>query len=102
MAVFAAMTGSASRDGRVHYIDGYAGPGRYEPEKDIHLVVPVRRCWRPAQQHAWPTGTGTLHCTFIERDANHVADWVDIGGYVAQLLRRRASRRWESLGADPR
>ena len=32
LTVFASMTGSASAGGRVHFIDGYAGPGRYEPE----------------------------------------------------------------------
>ncbi|UUV28701.1 three-Cys-motif partner protein TcmP [Amycolatopsis roodepoortensis] len=69
--VFATMTGSTSDGGRVVYLDGYAGPGRYEPEGDETIGAPgspllaVRSATTIAQ---W---SRDLHCIFIERNPQY-------------------------------
>ena len=76
MTVFAAMTGSASAGGRVHYIDGYAGPGRYEPEDGQTIGSPGSPLLAAGTAARLAAGAAKrdLQCTFIERDENFAAD----------------------------
>lgn len=65
--VFATMTGAGSADGRVVYLDGYAGPGRYEPENGgAHGEPgsPLLAIQTAATVRAWRRN---LHCIFVER-----------------------------------
>jgi three-Cys-motif partner protein len=93
--VFASKTGSQAAAGRVVYLDGYAGPGRYEPEDGqtegaegspllaVHTAATVEKFRRE------------LHCVFVERDPQHVVDLRDM------LMREApASMSYEVLEGD--
>lgn len=65
--VFATMTGYGRADGRVVYLDGYAGPGRYEPEGDAaegEPGSPLIAIRTAGTVKAWKRN---LHCVFVER-----------------------------------
>lgn len=65
--VFATMAGYGRADGRVVYLDGYAGPGRYEPEGDAaegEPGSPLIAIRTAGTVKAWKR---TLHCVFVER-----------------------------------
>ncbi len=89
MTIFASMTGSASRGGRVYYIDGYAGPGRYEPEAGQTLGSPGSPLLAAAIAARLSKAGRDLRCTFIERDPAHAAnlqsvldqEWQGAGNY---------------------
>jgi three-Cys-motif partner protein len=72
--VFATMTGSTSTGGRVVYLDGYAGPGRYEPEPGEAIGAPGSPL--PAVQNASTVARWSrdLHCIFIERNAKYASN----------------------------
>lgn len=69
--VFATMTGSSSRGGRVVYLDGYAGPGRYEPELGQTVGAPgspLLAVQTAAKVEKW---SRNVHCVFVERNATY-------------------------------
>jgi three-Cys-motif partner protein len=69
--VFATMTGSTSKNGRVVYLDGYAGPGRYTPEPGEEHGAdgsPVLAIKTAETISAWKRD---MHCVFVERDPAH-------------------------------
>jgi three-Cys-motif partner protein len=80
MAVFASMTGSASTGGRVHYIDGYAGPGRYEPEDGQSVGSPGSPLLAAGTAARLSTAKRDLRCTFIERDPTYAANLAAVLG----------------------
>ncbi|MGW4528802.1 three-Cys-motif partner protein TcmP [Amycolatopsis sp. NPDC004378] len=65
--VFATMTGSTSDGGRVVYLDGYAGPGRYEPEGDEAVGAPGSPLLAVRSATTIAKWSRDLHCIFVER-----------------------------------
>ena len=69
--VFTAKTGSAALAGKVVYLDGFAGPGRYKPEEgqaegaEGSPLLAVRTATKAGAFHR------TLHCVFVERDPEY-------------------------------
>lgn len=62
------MTGSTSTAGRVVYLDGYAGPGRYEPEPGESVGArgsPLLAVQNASTVAQW---SRDLHCVFVERN----------------------------------
>jgi three-Cys-motif partner protein len=68
LTVFATMTGSRSVSGRVVFLDGYAGPGRYE---DGSAGSPLLAVGMAANVARWKRA---LECVFVERDPAHFAN----------------------------
>lgn len=112
MTVFAAMTGSAaSTGGRVHYIDGYAGPGRYEPEEGQTVGSPGSPLLAAGTAAHLSDKKRDLRCTFIERDAKHAAnlsavlrsEWKGGGSYEVKHgeVAAHLASAVAGTGADP-
>jgi hypothetical protein len=57
---FAAKVGRFARDNRVVYIDGYAGPGRYEDKTEGSPALVIKQADTVASYR-------TLECLFVER-----------------------------------
>ncbi len=74
LTVFASMTGSASAGGRVHFIDGYAGPGRYEPEYGQPVGSPGSPLLASETATRLSSAKRDLRCTFIESNPVHAAN----------------------------
>ncbi|MBE1466229.1 three-Cys-motif partner protein TcmP [Kibdelosporangium phytohabitans] len=72
--VFATMTGSTSTGGRVVYLDGYAGPGRYEPEPGEAIGSPGSPLLAVQNASNVAKWSRDLHCIFIERDAAYASN----------------------------
>jgi three-Cys-motif partner protein len=75
--VFASKTGFTSKDGRVVYLDGYAGPGRYAPEDGSAEGVegsPLLAVQAAARVGTW---SRQLECIFVERDVEYAANLRD-------------------------
>lgn len=66
---FGSKTGSVSKDNRVAFIDGYAGPGRYEDGKEGSGAMLLRK----AQELAKMATPRNVECHFVEDDADTVA-----------------------------
>lgn len=66
--VFATMTGSTSTAGRVVYLDGYAGPGRYEQELGESVGAPGSPLLAVQNASTVAKWSRDLHCLFIERN----------------------------------
>lgn len=66
--VFATMTGSTSSGGRVVYLDGYAGPGRYEPETGETIGAPGSPLLAVKNANTVAQWARDLHCIFVERN----------------------------------
>lgn len=66
--VFASMTGSKSKNGRVVYFDGYAGPGRYDDGQPGSPLLAVQTAQRTARFGR------DVHCLFVERDPRWHSD----------------------------
>lgn len=64
---FIGKTGSRSVDNRVAFIDGYAGPGRYEDDEEGSGAMLLRH----AKAHA--SLPRRVECHFVEQDADTVA-----------------------------
>jgi three-Cys-motif partner protein len=72
--VFATKTGFTSKNGRVVYLDGYAGPGRYAPDDGNPDGVegsPLLAMQTAARVEQWRRH---LHCIFVERDPGYAAN----------------------------
>src|SRR5215470_13661789 len=65
------MTGSTSNAGRVVYLDGYAGPGRYEPEPGESVGAPGSPLLAVQNASTVAKWSRDLHCVFIERDTSY-------------------------------
>lgn len=65
--VFTTMTGVGRADGRVVYLDGYAGPGRYEPEDGAAEGEPGSPLIAIRTADTVKAWKRTLHCVFVER-----------------------------------
>lgn len=70
-AVFATMTGSTSAQGRVVYLDGYAGPGRYDPEDGEELGAPGSPLLAVQTATTVAKWSRLLHCVFVERNTQY-------------------------------
>lgn len=66
---FASKTGSTSADHRVAFIDGYAGPGRYEDGKEGSGAMLLRK----AKELAAMQSPRSVELHFVEDDAKTVA-----------------------------
>jgi three-Cys-motif partner protein len=66
--VFATMTGSRSEAGRVVFLDGYAGPGRYADGSPGSPLLAVRLA---ATAAGWRRA---VECVFVEQNPSHFAD----------------------------
>jgi three-Cys-motif partner protein len=66
--VFATMTGRRSTGGRVLYLDGHAGPGRYEDGSPGSPLLAVQTAARVSE---WRRD---VECVFIEHDECHFAN----------------------------
>jgi three-Cys-motif partner protein len=66
---FASKTGSRSPNGRVAFIDGYAGPGRYEDGAEGSGAMLLRK----AKELAAMGNPRQLECHFVEADKKTVA-----------------------------
>jgi three-Cys-motif partner protein len=66
---FASKTGSRSERGRVAFIDGYAGPGRYEDESEGSGAMLLRK----AKELAAMNSPRQLECHFVEADKRTAA-----------------------------
>ncbi|QVT79194.1 hypothetical protein ENKNEFLB_01575 [Nocardioides aquaticus] len=66
---FASKTGSTSKDGRVAFIDGYAGPGRYADGAEGSGAMLLRK----ARELASMGSPRQLECHFVEDDADTIA-----------------------------
>jgi len=66
--IFATMTGSTSSGGRVVYLDGYAGPGRYEPEASETVGAPGSPLLAVQNASTVAKWSRNLHCIFVERN----------------------------------
>ncbi|MQA11512.1 MAG: three-Cys-motif partner protein TcmP [Pseudonocardiaceae bacterium] len=69
--VFTTMTSVGRVDGRVVYLDGYAGPGRYEPEGDAAEGEPGSPLIAIRTAETVKTWKRTLHCVFVERNRTY-------------------------------
>jgi len=71
--VFASMTGVGSREGRVWFVDGYAGPGRYEPEDGAAFGAPGSPLLaiKTAADLSVKSSARDLRCIFIEVDETY-------------------------------
>lgn len=69
--VFATMTGSTSTAGRVVYLDGYAGPGRYDPEAGESVGAPGSPLLAVQNARTVAQWSRDLHCVFIERNPRY-------------------------------
>lgn len=65
--VFATMTSYGRADGRVVYLDGYAGPGRYEPTGNAAEGEPGSPLIAIRTAKTVSAWRRTLHCVFVER-----------------------------------
>jgi three-Cys-motif partner protein len=82
--VFATMAGSTSAGGRVVYLDGYAGPGQYEPEEGEPQGAPgspllAIRTAKTVQQ--WKRD---MHCIFVERKKAYARNLHELLGREAE------------------
>lgn len=66
---FASKTGSNSKGGRVAFIDGYAGPGRYADGAEGSGAMLLRKARELADMHK----PRQLECYFVEDDSQTVA-----------------------------
>ena len=66
---FASKTGSTSKDNRVAFIDGYAGPGRYEDGAEGSGAMLLRK----AKELAAFRSPRQVECHFVEDDPKTVA-----------------------------
>lgn len=66
---FASKTGSRSKENRVAFIDGYAGPGRYENGAEGSGAMLLRK----ANELATFKSPRTVECHFVEDDKKTVA-----------------------------
>lgn len=64
---FIGKTGSRSIDNRVAFIDGYAGPGRYDDNEEGSGAMLLRH----ARKHA--PMPRKVECHFVEEDADTIA-----------------------------
>ncbi|MEC3979829.1 three-Cys-motif partner protein TcmP [Amycolatopsis sp. H20-H5] len=72
--VFASKTGFTSKGGRVVYLDGFAGPGRYAPEEGSAEGVegsPLLAMRTAERVEGWRR---QLQCIFVERDPVYAAN----------------------------
>lgn len=69
---FASKTGSTSKDHRVAFIDGYAGPGRYEDGTEGSGAMLLRKAKELAALNR------KVECHFVEDDAETVARLRDV------------------------
>lgn len=69
---FASKTGSTSKDNRVAFIDGYAGPGRYEDGTEGSGAMLLRKAKELAALNR------KVECHFVEDDAETVARLRDV------------------------
>lgn len=76
--VFASMTGSGSADGRVVYLDGYAGPGRYEPEGDAAEGAPGSPLIAIRTAETVKAWRRDLYCVFVERKRAYADNLRDV------------------------
>jgi three-Cys-motif partner protein len=93
--VFATMTGSTSKAGRVVYLDGYAGPGRYEPEPGALVGTPGSPLLAVQNASTVAQWSRDLHCVFIERNSVYVEN-------LRQVLSREApvGLKYDVLAGD--
>ncbi|MEU3907258.1 three-Cys-motif partner protein TcmP [Streptomyces goshikiensis] len=84
---FGGMTGTQAQDGRVVYLDGYAGEGRYENGEPGSAEIALR----VAAHHR---GRGlNLSCFFVEQDAKSFARLEEVvAGYRARGVRAQARK----------
>lgn len=73
-SVFATMTGSTSTAGRVTYLDGYAGPGRYDPEPGDVVGPPGSPLLAIQNATTVANWSRQMHCIFIEHYAKYAAN----------------------------
>jgi three-Cys-motif partner protein len=66
---FASKTGSTSKDNRVAFIDGYAGPGRYDDGSEGSGALLLRK----AKELAALSRPRQVECHFVENDGESVA-----------------------------
>lgn len=66
---FASKTGSTSKDNRVAFIDGYAGPGRYDDGSEGSGALLLRK----AKELAALSRPRQVECHFVENDGETVA-----------------------------
>ncbi|MFI0469159.1 three-Cys-motif partner protein TcmP [Saccharopolyspora sp. 5N102] len=69
--VFSTMTGSTSQQGRVVYLDGYAGPGRYEPEGNETEGAPGSPLLAMQTADRVASWQRAVDCIFIERNRKY-------------------------------
>ncbi|WP_189054508.1 three-Cys-motif partner protein TcmP [Longimycelium tulufanense] len=74
LPIYATMTGSTSESGRVVYLDGYAGPGRYEPEEPGGVGAPGSPLLAVETAKRVQGWKRDLHCVFVERDPSYVGN----------------------------
>jgi three-Cys-motif partner protein len=72
--VFATMTGSTSTGGRVVYLDGYAGPGRYELEPGEAIGAPGSPLLAVQNASTVAKWSRDLHCIFIESNVTYASN----------------------------
>ncbi|MEO6944781.1 MAG: three-Cys-motif partner protein TcmP [Lacisediminihabitans sp.] len=76
VAVFGTMTSSQSAGNRVWYIDGYAGPGVYDPQPgdaEGQVGSPVLALRTARRLATFTKNPRSLHCAFIEMDKGYAA-----------------------------
>nr|WP_281199904.1 three-Cys-motif partner protein TcmP [Lentzea jiangxiensis] len=80
--------------GRVVYLDGFSGPGRYEPDKGQSVGAEGSPLLAMQTADAVEAFRRTLHCVFVERAPQHFKN-------LCQVLAREASSRdYETLHGD--
>lgn len=92
--VFTSKTGRKASEGRVVYLDGFAGPGRYEPEEGQSEGPEGSPLLAVRTANSVETFRRKLHCVFVERNARHYEN-------LRQTLEREAANvEYEVLKGD--
>lgn len=94
LPVFISKTGSSATGGRVVYLDGFAGPGRYEPEKGQSVGPEGSPLLAMRTAAAVEAFRRTVHCVFVERAPQHFENLRRILGQEAP------SKDYEVLPGD--
>lgn len=90
---FSMKTGSRSPGGRVAFIDGYAGEGRYEGGAEGSPALLMRKARQLARKRQ-------IECLFVEQDAEHLARLREVvaaegGGLVVETF----TGTWQTTSA---
>ncbi|MFD1149083.1 three-Cys-motif partner protein TcmP [Saccharothrix hoggarensis] len=94
LPVFTSKTGSSATGGQVVYLDGFAGPGRYEPEDGQSVGAEGSPLLAMRTATAVQTFGRTLHCVFVERAPHHYEN------LCLTLEREVAGKNYEVLPGD--